>query len=1434
MSAGPRVAIVGTFDVENYGDLLFPLVLQRRLRRLVGEVVAVSPAGGPPVWGDCAETVPIAELDQLEIDAIVLGGGNLLHASPWNRELYEAGGLTGALAYPRLWLGAAEAAAKRGIPFCWNAVGVPRPFADGTGKLVAWAAAICERVAVRDEASASYLAGAGIAEGVHVVPDTGLDVASLWSAEEIDAAYAAIFAARGVAVPERTIAIHVNARYAPSVRKLAPLADSLCRRADARALLLALGPCHGDGELARAVAAAMETEPVVVDRPASLREPAAAIARSHAYVGSSLHGMITACSFGVRGLLVASEPDAKLRKFSGFLEQVGLERWLVDSWTRADKRVDKLLASEPEAWASARDRAAGALDAHWSAIAELVGSTGDDSARRRRLEAGQAALERLEELAGGRSAAALYGTIVDELVGELLAEPDPPSRRKRAAADPRRRVIEELQTELRDRLAVADERSERLAGSLHGAEHALVDERARARAEAARLRRDLETAQQDRARARARATVLEEDVRAGRSELDRAAANAGRLGRRLGDLREAAGLLDAELAGARGRAPRLLGRLQAELDSATSTADGLAAAGGSATTAEAASPTSTRRRPRRSPVKVSVLSWDMGHNPLGRAALLADLLSATYEVEAVGAQFERYGTEIWRPLQGSPIPMRTFPGSSFPDHLATMRRVAGELDGDVVYVSKPRFPSFGLGALAKELRNRPLLVDVDDRELSFFGETAGISLDDLAAAHGDPDFLLPFSRLWTRACDALIPGADHVTVSNPALEGLYGGTLVPHVRDETVFDPARFDRDAIRARYGFGRRHRVVLFAGTPRRHKGIVRIAQALDRIGNPDYRLCIVGTKEYEELRRELEPYARWIVVLPYFPFSELPTVLMLADLVCVLQDPANEVARWQIPAKITDALAMGVPCLTTRVPPLESLVQRGLVETLGQTPLDERIDDIFRDHDAARERAVRGRDAFLAEYSYGAVRPRLEQVIDGLLERTPPLASSLTDALRFARSAFAGPDEGPARTDPRPEPVAAPPRPRARARPDDTYDVAVFWKQNDTGIYGRRQDMLVRYLAASDRVRRIVHFDEPIDVDSLIELARSRKEQGAHQADAVLRQTLARITRTKRGGKIAYRTFLHRGARSGRVARLLPAREEYDAFVAACLAEHGIGRRTTVFWVYPRNFDFVRIANALDPDIVLADVVDDHRAWVDPASPYHAKLTRNYEEILARSDIAIANCEPVRRALNEYKEPIHVLPNACEPPGPGRGRRPRELRRLRGPIVGYVGNLSSRIDVDLLEEVATRRPDWNVVLIGSAHLNRDVLRLDRHENVHFLGVKPYDEAKRYVRSFDVGIIPHTDDELTRTMNPLKAFVYLAEGVPVVSTEIANLGALEEVVELAGDADAFVTAVDGVLRRGGAAVDAGARERVLAEHSWPARVEEILGLLDGHRLAL
>ena len=850
---------------------------------------------------------------------------------------------------------------------------------------------------------------------------------------------------------------------------------------------------------------------------------------------------------------------------------------------------------------------------------------------------------------------------------------------------------------------------------------------------------------------------------------------------------------------------------------------------------------------------VSVIAWDVAHNPLGRAYLVADGLRNEYDVELIGATFPRFGSEIWEPLRtGSRVTIKSFPGSNFPEHFKNMEDVAEQIEGDVIFVSKPRLPGLELAILAKMHRNRPIIVDVDDYELGFFGNRRPLQLDTIKAGGRGFDTDCPHDEIWTRYSESLIPLFDQVTVSNRELQKRFGGIVLPHVRDAHDFDPALYPRDEIRACLGFSPEDRVIVFAGTPRAHKGYERIVAALEKLNRRDYKFLLVGSPVDRDSRRFLGNIADDnIKTLPNVPFRDLPGYLCTGDLICLLQDEDNPVSRFQMPAKFTDGLAMGIPMLATNLPPLASLANEGLVELLNDMPLEERIDEIFRDYDAHKRAAMRNRQVFLDKYSYGAVVPRCKEMIDRLLRDPAPVPEEFRElvtyhrkiysdtgglprtTLKVAGDAAANQDESPcdAATSHRTVPFRGR---KDRSYVDDKLDIVFFWKQNDSGIYGRRQDMLVKYLAMNPRIHRIFHFDAPINFfrSGGIAARTGGTSRNSH-ARIVLLNTLRRRYFRGRWTKIRRDTFtfLVDSRAPGFVKRFLPSEDGYLAYLDGVFRRHAVGERRVVFWVCPNDFHFPSIEKHFRPDLVVADVIDDQRKW-DITYKYKNRLHRNYREILSRSDLVFANCQPVLRSMEKFSSNIHLLPNAAEilEHEAESWKKPQELVGMNGPVIGYVGNLDvARIDVDLLVAVATARPDWNLVFIGSMHRGREIRRLDGFRNVHFLGVRVYDKAIQYIKYFDVAIIPHLDNDLTRNMNPLKLYVYFSLHVPVVTTSIANLTGFAELTRIARTPEEFVEQIEHCLDRNPVKENRERLRELVKVNSWGERARRALELIEG-----
>ena len=97
-------------------------------------------------------------------------------------------------------------------------------------------------------------------------------------------------------------------------------------------------------------------------------------------------------------------------------------------------------------------------------------------------------------------------------------------------------------------------------------------------------------------------------------------------------------------------------------------------------------------------VKVTVVAFDLSDNATGRADLLARLLAPRYDVRVVGP---RFGAEIWGPARGGRVPYRAVAGGSIPGFACRVSALLELIDGDVIYASKLRPTSYGLGLLAR-------------------------------------------------------------------------------------------------------------------------------------------------------------------------------------------------------------------------------------------------------------------------------------------------------------------------------------------------------------------------------------------------------------------------------------------------------------------------------------------------------------------------------------------------------------------------------------------------------------------------------------------------------------------------------------------------------------------------------------------------------------
>ena len=250
-------------------------------------------------------------------------------------------------------------------------------------------------------------------------------------------------------------------------------------------------------------------------------------------------------------------------------------------------------------------------------------------------------------------------------------------------------------------------------------------------------------------------------------------------------------------------------------------------------------------------------------------------------------------------------------------------------------------------------------------------------------------------------------------------------------------------------------------------------------------------------------------------------------------------------------------------------------------------------------------------------------------------------------------------------------------------------------------------------------------------------------------------------------------------------------------------------------------VEVAESLDPDVVVYDVMDDLASFQD--APRHLVLRQR--QALQRADVVFAGGRTLHRDVAEHRPDVHLLASGVEPEHYAAARDERSARET--PVAGYVGVIDERLDLGLVAGLSAALPDWEIHMVGPV-AKIDPAELPTAGNIRYLGPQPYECLPRMMGNFDVALMPFALNEATRSISPTKTLEYLAAGLPVVSTRVPDVvSGYAGVVDLQDDAAGFADACRRVLLHDLSERDRRLRPLLYANH-WDtigARMEALIG---------
>jgi UDP-galactopyranose mutase len=287
--------------------------------------------------------------------------------------------------------------------------------------------------------------------------------------------------------------------------------------------------------------------------------------------------------------------------------------------------------------------------------------------------------------------------------------------------------------------------------------------------------------------------------------------------------------------------------------------------------------------------------------------------------------------------------------------------------------------------------------------------------------------------------------------------------------------------------------------------------------------------------------------------------------------------------------------------------------------------------------------------------------------------------------------------------------------------------------------------------------------------------------------------------------------------RVPRHLQGRCELDNTLAGLMddlfADHEIN--SCILWYYtPMAMAWT---DRLAPLAVVYDCMDELSAF--KGAPPEMKARE--EALFRRADLVFTGGESLYQVKRHQHSDVRAFPSSIDAAHFAQARTPMrdplDQSAIPYPRLGFFGVIDERMDLEMLQDIARSRPDWQLVMIGPV-VKIDPADLPRGDNIHYMGAKSYGELPAYIAGWNVALMPFARNESTRFISPTKTPEYLAAGRPVVSTSIQDVVhpyGEAGLVRIADSAADFIAAIERAMSE-----DAESRIRevdaFLARSSW------------------
>ena len=377
--------------------------------------------------------------------------------------------------------------------------------------------------------------------------------------------------------------------------------------------------------------------------------------------------------------------------------------------------------------------------------------------------------------------------------------------------------------------------------------------------------------------------------------------------------------------------------------------------------------------------KISFLAPNIGGPSLGFTTAFARALATRFPVEVIGPDF--WGAGIM-PIYRHHFPYTVVPTPRlyrYPDYWWQIRRLQRAITGQIMFAVKATPQTVRVALREKRRRGVPVVVCLDEWDGGLMAQRPAAERRAFWRKH----WMHPLEENYYPGVERLLPQADLIISTSTFLQRKFGGIVIRMGADTDRFQPLPpAEKQAARASLGLAPEHRVIVFGGVVRPHKGVETILGAMRLTGDPLLRLLVIGPLTDTLAEFTHSSVGSQIIAAGPKPADEMPRWLGAGDLVVLPMSP-ELLAQSQVPCKVFEAMAMGVPVIAGAVSDLPDIVAgAGAIFAPGDThALQTEIQMLFSDSSRLAALGQAARQKCIQKYSFSRMAQELIAAVKGL---------------------------------------------------------------------------------------------------------------------------------------------------------------------------------------------------------------------------------------------------------------------------------------------------------------------------------------------------------------------------------------------------------------------------------------------------------------------